>query len=145
MTIGQRSKANVAKVRRKVFDRDGGCVVAGTAIALVYPCMGEWTIQHRVNRQMGGSAEVDSMEFLVTMCARHNQLDTSHAEFRDICLHNGWSVPRWVLNTKLVNEVPVKYADGWYTLNQGHRQKVDWVKAEQAIGALYDKPSPAHE
>ncbi len=142
MTIGKRSKANVDKVRRKVFDRDGGCVVQGTAISLLFPCMGVWTIQHRVNRQMGGSAEVDGMAFLITMCARHNQLDASHAQFREMCMRNGWSVPRWVLNSKLINEVPVKYIDGWYTLGEGYREAIDAVKAERIIGALYDVPLP---
>jgi len=29
MSVGKRSKAQVEKVRQRVYDRDGGCVCAG--------------------------------------------------------------------------------------------------------------------
>ena len=36
MSVGKRSKAQVEKVRQRVYDRDGGCVVAGCCVDAVF-------------------------------------------------------------------------------------------------------------
>lgn len=73
------------KVRDTVFSRDRNkCVVCGTTDGL--------TIQHRKNRQMGGSKLRDGMSNLVTMCWEHNTSLESNAVFARWGRDNGWKL-----------------------------------------------------
>ena len=52
--------------RRKVFKRDGGvCVSCGTTEGL--------SLQHRKNKQMGGSKFLDGTDNLIVLCLVENQ------------------------------------------------------------------------
>lgn len=119
MTIGKRSKSNVARNRQRVFERDHEtCVVAGTLWDGLERCRGQLTVQHRVGRGMGGSARYDAPEYLIAMCAHHNGLQTSSALFAEACERNGWSVRRSVADLYSVTGIPVFTQDGWYLLGQ---------------------------
>ena len=112
MRIGRRSKAQVARVRERVFERDGHeCVVFERASE----CAGGLTVQHRVGRGMGGSARLDGVENLVTMCAYHNALVESDALFRRLCVMRGYSVPRWAAGC--VGSIPVEFLQGWMLIS----------------------------
>lgn len=116
-TIGQRSTAAVNERREQVFLRDDyQCVVKGTAAALIEPCRGPNTIQHRVGKGAGGSALFDSYAHLVTMCWGHNIFAEADAEFAAACLANGWSVPRNWVGLDL-SRIPVRYHSGVYLLD----------------------------
>lgn len=113
MRIGRRSKAQVGKVRDLVFERDGyECVVFERA----GECSGGLTVQHRVGRGMGGSAQLDGFENLLTMCAYHNGLVESDALFRRLCVMRGYSVPRWA--SMSVKSIPVEFLQGWMLLGE---------------------------
>jgi hypothetical protein len=122
MGIGKTSRKQVDAVREQVFDRDGNrCVVDGSEWSIAYPCAGILTIQHAVTRGMGGSAKYDGIDFLRSMCVYHNTLETANADFKDACLANGWSVPRWLADTEGIHVIPVLYPDGWHLLQHGER------------------------
>jgi hypothetical protein len=145
MTVGKRSKAQVEKVRQRVYDRDGGCVVAGSAWALLWPCGGAWTIQHRVNRGMGGSAQFDQVESLLVMCAVHNSMDAGSMQFREACIRQGWSMPRWVVRSYAPGSVPVWYQDGWHWLDGDRRVPCTLRDAEKRMGEIYRGMESTHE
>lgn len=103
-----------AKVRRQVYERDGFmCVSCGRTDTL--------TLQHRVNRGMGGSKTRDGVQNLVTMCAIENQRLEANPDFAAVGVENGWKLRSWEnpLN------VPVFFAfDGWFYLTaDGKRTK----------------------
>lgn len=124
------------KIRKQIFARDGGCVVAGSAWGFLYPCRGPWTVQHRKARGMGGSKTLDTVDNLLTMCEFHNQLDMSNADFRVECYWRGWSIPRF--NGGVIPQViPVKYVDGWFLLTPGGRVGLDEAKALRTMDELY--------
>lgn len=138
MGIGKKSKRQVDAIRQTVFDRDDGCVVVGSSWGRLVACGGGMTVQHRVARGMGSSAKYDSAEFLLTMCAVHNQLETASAEFRSLCERNGWSMPRWVPARYAVHQVPARYPDGWYFLNStGQRVAISDRFAVALIDDIY--------
>jgi len=147
MSVGKRSKAQVEKVRQRVYDRDGGCVVAGSAWALLWPCGGAWTIQHRVTRGMGGSAQFDQVESLLVMCAIHNQMDAGSMQFREACIRQGWSIPRWVVRSYAAGSVPVWYEDGWHWLEGDQRRPCLLRDAEKRMAEIYHSVGmgPTHE
>ena len=132
MSLGKQSRAQVNAVRQRVFSRDlNTCIVWGTEWFLAYPCAGALTIQHSVTRGMGGSAKYDGIDFLRTMCAHHNTLETANALFKDVCLENGWSVPRWLADTEGIRVIPVRYQDGWHLLQDGERVPISEDTAQQ--------------
>lgn len=138
MTIGKKSKQQVAKIREAVLRRDGErCVAAG----VFGFCGGPLTIQHRVGRGMGGSAQYDTMAHLVTMCQTHNELQTASAKFNDICQHRGWSVPRWATEQTDVQLIPVWYPwKGWFTLwEDGSVRQATELEASAVYLALYGR------
>lgn len=106
------------------------CCVDGTWASLRWGCAGELTIQHAVGRGMGGSAKYDNIDFLRTMCARHNMLETADADFAKACVENGWSIPRWFADRFSVRAVPVLYSEGWYLLQNGNRLPISDKTAE---------------
>lgn len=115
-SIGRRSKNNISKVRQIVYDRDNNRCIASGFLAGAKGCHGTLTIQHSVTRGMGGSALWDGPEYLRAMCAFHNTLETSDADFHDLCVENGWSIPRWLAESMPTDLIPVRYIDGWYIL-----------------------------
>ena len=130
-TIGQRSRANLAQVRERVYDRDGHtCIVAGSRWEWLYPCGGELSLQHSVPRGMGGSAKYDDVDFLRTMCVVHNVMETSNAQFAQACQRNGWSVRRGIADQFGIKVIPVWYADGWHLLQGGERIRISKNTAE---------------
>ena len=105
-SIGYRSRLQVEQVREAVYLRDEYTCLA----ALEGGCCFGLTIQHAVNRQMGGSAEVDRPELLRTLCWHHNTLVEQDARFRKVCLRNGWALPRRLADD--ATSIPVRYPDG---------------------------------
>lgn len=136
MSIGKKSKAQVDKVRQLIFERDGGDCIAAKVFGF---CGGGLTVQHRVGRGMGGSAQYDTPAHLVTMCATHNELQTANATFAEICKSRGWSVPRWAVDRVPVSDIPVYYPGrGWYLLAaDGSVRKITRVQAVPVMLALY--------
>lgn len=134
-TRGKRSKANVERVRQTVYDRDGGvCVARG----FMRPCYGDLTIQHRVGRGMGGSAQYDtSPVWLLSLCWGHNVLETENATAREAYRARGWAISRWVVELWDIGDVPVCYLDGWYRLVHNERQPITEVEAEEMMGVIY--------
>lgn len=139
MSIGRRSKYQVAKSRPIVYERDHSeCVVAGSIWQTVQPCGGILTLQHRVGRGMGGSAKYDAPNYLLTMCVVHNGLVESSYEFRNYCDRNGISIRRAVADRVDVASIPVRYVDGWYLLSGNTRFPIADSTAEAIISELYD-------
>lgn len=138
MSIGKRSRAQIAKVRQDVFDRDGSCcVVQGSIWGTIQPCGGALTIQHRVGRGMGGSAMFDTPNSLLAMCAVHNALAEASSEFGKYCQRNGLSVPRWVAASSPVSRIPVRYSDGWYLLDGLKRYQIPDNVATDLMVEIY--------
>jgi hypothetical protein len=94
---------------------------------------------------MGGSAQFDHAESLVTMCAIHNQLDASSMEFRAACIRQGWSIPRWVMKSYAPGSVPVWYVDGWHWLEGEQRVTSLLRDAEKRMNEIYRDMEATHE
>ena len=139
MSVGRKSKYQLAKSRPIVFERDQEqCIVAGSIWETIQPCMGVLTLQHRVGRGMGGSARWDAPNCLVLMCVQHNGLIESSYEFRNYCERNGLSIRRAVADRVDVASIPVRYSDGWFLLAGDSRFPIPEVTAEAIISDLYD-------
>ena len=139
MKIGKRSKAQVNKVRKLVFERDRHlCVVHGSLWQRLEPCWGDLTVQHAVARGMGGSAKWDGIDYLRAMCSHHNTLDTASSEFRKACIRNGWSMPRWLAEQNYPAKLlPVRYSDGWHLLQDGERIRISDATAVRIMSDIY--------
>lgn len=87
---------------------------------------------------MGGSKLLDKPENLVAMCAYHNQLDQADAVFHARCVDAGHSAPRWVDARLGIENIPVKYWDGWYMLDGLRRVAVADDLAIQLIKRIYE-------
>ena len=103
------------KNRRLVYQRDDyRCVSCGTTEGL--------TIQHRINRGMGGSRSgaLDRVENLLVLCGIENQrLESDHGFARE-GLYRGYKLRSW----ENPLEVPVRYPDGdFYLTGRGTRIK----------------------
>lgn len=136
MAIGKKSKNQTAKVRQSVFERDGmRCIAAG----VFGFCGGDLTLQHRAVRGMGGSAQLDGFENLVTMCQIHNELDQASSDFHRLCLKLGWSMPRWVAEQGLSDVLPVWYPNrGWFQLDaDGSLIMISQRQAKTVFVAVY--------
>lgn len=99
------------KTAKAVLKRDGGdpcCVVCGTNQNI--------TIQHRMNRGMGGSKLLDGPENLIMMCWTHNSLLETDAKFAQLGRANGWKLHK--NRTRSANTVPVWFPKdrAWYYL-----------------------------
>jgi hypothetical protein len=104
------------------------------------PCFGGLTVQHRVGRGMGGSAQYDARPaYLLCMCLGHNVLETENATAREAYRARGWSVSRWVVELWRIEDVPVCYFDGWFLLFDGGREIIGVDVAEEMMGAIYGK------
>jgi hypothetical protein len=96
-----------AKTRSMVYDRDGSrCPSCGFTSPL--------SIQHRINRGMGGSKLRDNLANLLTMCIGCNTALEADASFRTSGLHMGWKLNSWDDEAR----VPVyfQYAREWRLL-----------------------------
>lgn len=135
MSIGKRSKKQVERIRQVVYDRDGGvCVGQGFSLA----CSGGLTVQHRVSRGMGGSAQYDSEPpWLISLCWAHNVAETSNASLREAYVARGWGVPRWVVNSWGIFDVPVRYFDGWKLLVDNERVSMSEKDALERMREIY--------
>jgi hypothetical protein len=136
MSLGKKSRAQVDKVRQLIFERDGGDCLAAHVFGF---CGGGLTIQHRVGRGMGGSAQYDSPSHLITLCATHNELQTASAEFARICQARGWSIPRWAVERIPAKDIPVQYPGrGWFLLSDdGTVQAIKRYQAVPVFLSLY--------
>jgi hypothetical protein len=94
---------------------------------------------------MGGSAQFDQVESLLVMCAIHNQMDAGSMEFREACIRQGWSIPRWVVRSYAPGSVPVWYEDGWHWLEGDGRVPCTLRDAERRMGEIYRNPEATHE
>lgn len=138
LSIGKRSRAQVAAVREQVFDRDDHiCVVQGSIWGTVQPCGGGLTIQHRVGRGMGGSAQFDAPSSLLAMCAVHNGLAEASSEFAKYCQRNGLSIPRRVAAMFPISRIPARYSDGWYLLDGLNRHAIPDGVAVDLMAEIY--------
>lgn len=102
------------KIRRQVFERDNwACTACATGEGL--------TVHHRANRGMGGAKSMDMLSNLLTLCAHHNGLLESDAQFAEIGRHNGWKISKW----ESPQDRPVLYPDGeMYCLtNDGRKER----------------------
>jgi len=124
MSVGKRSQAEVNKNRKRIYVRDGQCVVQGTDVSFKYRCFGDLTIQHRVSRGMGSSNLFDEPNGLIAFCYEHNLLEPRSSEFRAICEEYGWSVKRGYATRFGLSSIPVKYDDGWYLLENFARRQI---------------------
>lgn len=71
--------------RRATYQRDGqSCAACGRRTQL--------TIQHRRNRQMGGSRERNNPANLLTLCHFHNDALESDPEFATLGRARGWKL-----------------------------------------------------
>ena len=136
MAIGKQSKLNVAQKRRIVFVRDGETCIAKGVFGF---CGGDLTVQHRAGRGMGGSAQQDGFDNLLTMCSIHNELETASADFHRLCVKLGWSMPRWVHDQGFADVVPVWYPGrGWFLLEpDGRVSIVDERTAKTTMISIY--------
>lgn len=138
MSIGKRSRAQVAAIRQQVLDRDDHvCVVRGSIWSTVQPCGGALTIQHRVGRGMGGSAMFDAPSSLLAMCAVHNGLAEASAEFAKYCQRNGLSIPRRIAAQFPIGRIPARYVDGWHLLDGTKRFMIPDSVAEDLMAEIY--------
>lgn len=117
------SKQISSSTRYAIYNRDDWqCVHCGTTQGL--------SIQHRINRGMGGSKRRDSLSSLITLCAIANQRLESDAQFAQAGRYYGWKLNSY---ENPENE-PVYYApkDAWYTLdNKGGMKEVSPVEVHK--------------
>jgi len=138
MSVGARSKKNVKNVRQIVFERDEHqCIVRNSGWDLKHPCSGMMTIQHAVGRGMGGSARYDKEPYLRAMCWGHNTLAEANPDFAKACRSNGWSIPRWAVESTPIELLPVRYPDGWYLLQGSERVNIDEATANDLQREIY--------
>lgn len=139
MSVGRKSKRQSAANRISVFERDGGCVVAGSIWSLLNPCGGGLALHHRVPRGIGSSAEsyYDQPNSYLVLCAVHNGLETSSSEFRKACERNGWVVRRNTAKLHKLSQIPVWYQDGWKLLDGDSRFSISERTANNLLFEVY--------
>lgn len=138
MSHGKTSRRNVSKARRAVFERDGYQCITGGLLGPLGACQGSPTLQHRVGRGMGGSSSFDDTPaYLITLCWRHNVLETENADARTFYESVGWSIPRWVMRSFSIEQVPVCYLDGWALLEGDKRVTITAAEAVERMGVIY--------
>jgi hypothetical protein len=134
MSIGKKSKSQVTASRPIVYERDGRkCVAQGT----LWPCHGSITLQHRVGKGAGGSAQYDAPAFLVCMCGHHNSLAESSADFANFCVQNGYSLRRSLAEQHPIARVPIRYPDGWHLLSGNIRSEISESTAIDLMAEIY--------
>ena len=97
----------------KLLKRDlGRCVHCGETEAL--------SPQHRANRGMGGSKELDKPSNLIVLCSRMNSLIESDVLYAGEAKAKGWKISKW----QEPESVPIwdNVAQAWFVLDNG------WVR-----------------
>ncbi len=98
------------RTRELVLARDGGCVAKGQ---ILHRCSGGLTVQHIINKGLGGSDLHDGPGWLVTLCWDLNVLLEQRADLERQARDLGLSFPRnWTPPPAAI----VHYIDGWYRL-----------------------------
>ncbi|MEX3609735.1 HNH endonuclease signature motif containing protein [Rothia sp. LK2588] len=93
------------KIRNAVYTRDHNqCVACGSTTGL--------TLQHRINRGMGGSKYLDTPDNLITLCHHENTALESNALFALDGRAKGFKLYSYMTPA----DCPVLYVDGWYRL-----------------------------
>jgi len=115
------------------------CVLAGVVNRFA-ECWGPLTLQHTVNKGMGGSKLFDTPDLLVTMCNGHNTLATINADFEQFCKER--CLVRSRNSTRDPRVVPVLYPDGWHLLQGVERVPTNAHTAVEymvLIGAIQNR------
>jgi hypothetical protein len=145
MAVGKKANRVLDKLRPLIFERDGGCVVAGSLWDLLERCSGDLTLQHRAPRGMGGNSDdFNAPENLLAMCLNHNRLERDSVPFRDFCRRSGYAMPRWVIeghNGLDAGMVPVRFADGWHMVEGLDRREISEATALAFMASLYGEPT----
>ena len=94
--------------RKGTYARDGQCCAACTTTENL-------TIQHRMNKQMGGSKFREGYEFYLTLCWGCNTALTSDATFYKSGIANGWQINTW--ENPLTVAVWIAWAREWRLLD----------------------------
>jgi len=138
MSNGKKSRANLAKSRPIVMQRDNHtCIVQDTIWSTLVHCGGPETIQHRVNRGMGSSSKYDEPQYLLIMCSVHNTLAESSYEFADFCERNGYKVRRHIAESTPINRIPVRYGQEWFLLDGHSKFALPTKTAEDLMYEIY--------
>jgi hypothetical protein len=80
------------------------------------------TLNHRVNRQMGGSKHRDNLANLITMCNGCNGALESDATFRESGILMGWKLQTW--DDPLRTAAYFQWAREWRLLDDGGSYEV---------------------
>lgn len=111
-----------ADTRRKVEERDGGCVARGQ---LPGKCWGHLDIDHVVGRGSGGTPDgdyFDSPAWTILLCRRHNG-DKDQTDARSLARDLGLKYDRFSFYRP--ERAIVHYPDGvWYVLNDDGTKSV---------------------
>lgn len=101
-------------IRDKVIKRDGYCLHCGEDEAI--------SINHRKNRGMGGSKNLDRLDNLVVVCSWLNERMEGSAYFREYGVEMGWKL----LQFQDFSEPVFDACTGvWYVLDlNGGREEV---------------------
>lgn len=109
------NKAMIEKLKQ----RDPYCLHCGEVNDLV--------IHHRINRGMGGSKQLDTLDNLMRVCPEVNFLMESDPETQFEAKFNGWKLSRF---NKEPQPVFDKTSGLWFTLTEGG----DKIAAEKEEG-----------
>lgn len=101
-------------IRRAIFDRDQHCLHCGLTEGL--------TIQHRINRQAGGSKHRDNPANLIALCGLSNQLLESDAGRAKVGRAHGWKLNSW--EEPLVVPVLDVLTGCWWFLDDDYHRTV---------------------
>jgi hypothetical protein len=106
------------KVRDLLIERDGGCYCCNEIYMV--------TVQHRANRQMGGSRKRDNLANLMLLCSETNQALESDPVWQRRGLEYGWKLRQW--DDPLYVPVYEPMWGNWWRLDdEGGREMVSWT------------------
>ncbi len=94
------------KTFSKFLDRDKCCSHCGTTDDTLIP-------QHRKNRGMGGSKDLDRPSNIIVLCSEANGLLESNSKFAELGRKFGWKLERW----QEPESTPVYMGNGWFLLD----------------------------
>jgi len=94
---------------QKFLDRDKCCSHCGTTDDTLIP-------QHRKNRGMGGSKDLDRPSNIIVLCSEANGLLESNSKFAELGRKFGWKLERW----QKPESTPVYMGNGWFLLDNDY-------------------------
>lgn len=97
-----------AREFQRFLDRDGGCVHCG-AVDIAVP-------NHRINRGMGGSKDLERPANVVVLCSIVNGWIESDPEWAAVAKKFGWKLESW----QVPEDEPVLILGDWYLLGNDH-------------------------